>query len=124
MQVLYALVVVIVNFSMAYSSLILMTIIGAFAGYCLKKASNDKNWRTVLLQPWLYGGGALYLIAAWINVIVLKYLQYSVVLPLTSITYVWTLIISHYFLHEHIGREKIIGVVLIMLGAVLVNIGQ
>lgn len=117
-------VVVTVNLSMAYGSLILMTLIGSFAGYCLKKASNDNNWRIILLQPWLYGGGALYLIAAGINVSVLKYLQYSVVLPLTSLTYVWTLIISYYFLHEHIGREKIIGITLIVIGSILVNIGQ
>ncbi|MEI3328235.1 MAG: EamA family transporter [Coprococcus sp.] len=67
-------------------------------------------------------GGGLYLISALLNIFVLRYLDYSVVLPLTSITYVWTMIISYLILKESITKRKIAGVALILVGAVLVSI--
>lgn len=70
----------------------------------------------------LYIGGGLYLISALLNIFVLRYLDYSVVLPLTSITYVWTMIISYLILKESITKRKIAGVALILVGAVLVSI--
>ena len=67
-------------------------------------------------------GGVLYLLSALLNIYILKFLDYSVVLPLTSITYIWTLILSYKLLHEKISKKKIIGVAFIVLGAVLVGI--
>lgn len=62
------------------------------------------------------------MISALLNIFVLRYLDYSVVLPLTSITYVWTMIISYLILKESITKRKIAGVALILVGAVLVSI--
>ena len=70
--------------------LIVMTILGAFAGMFLKRASSNLNIKALLLNYNLYIGGLLYLISALLNIYVLRFLDYSVVLPLTSITYVWT----------------------------------
>ena len=103
-----------------YFVLVLMTIIGSVASFFLKKASGSDNLMMLLKNPSLYIGGCLYLISAMINVILLRYLDYSLVLPLTALTYVWTMIISYVVFKERITRRKIIGVCLILAGAVAI----
>lgn len=105
-----------------YILIFMMTVIGAFAGLFLKKSSSASNIKELILNINLYIGGILYLISAFMNIYVLKFLDYSVVLPLTSITYVWTMIISHFYLKENISSKKIIGVILIFLGAIVVTV--
>ena len=57
-----------------------------------------------------------------LNIIVLKYLPYSVVLPLTAITYIWSLVIAYCFLKEKITKVKIYGIICIMIGAIFISI--
>ena len=68
----------------------------------------------------LYIGGILYVIAAVLNIVALKYLPYSIVLPLTAITYIWTIIISRLMLKEKVNKEKVIGIILIIIGAIFI----
>lgn len=103
---------------MNYILLLVMTMLGAVAGYCLKKASGNDNVLNLLKSPFLYSGGILYLLSAVINIYLLKIMPYSVVLPLTSITYVWTMVISYFALHETISKRKMIGVILILIGTI------
>jgi drug/metabolite transporter (DMT)-like permease len=98
-----------------------MTALGAFAGLFLKRASNNLNIKELLLNYNLYIGGFLYLSAAVLNIYVLKYLDYSLVLPLTSITYIWTMLISYFILKEKISPKKILGVICIILGAIIIS---
>ena len=106
----------------SYLIIIPMTFLGALASLFFKKASGSADFKALLFNLNLYIGGILYVIAALVNIYVLKFLDYSVVLPLTSITYIWTMILSHFVLKEHISRNKIIGVVLIFIGAVCVGL--
>ena len=104
-----------------YFILVIMTLSGAIASFFLKKASASDNLFSMLKNINLYNGGCLYLVSALLNIDVLRYLDYSVVLPLTSITYVWIMVISYFILKENITKNKIVGVVLILIGAVLVS---
>lgn len=104
-----------------YICLILMTMIGAVASLFLKKASGSEEIFAMLTNINLYVGGMLYLISAVMNIWVLRYLEYSVVLPLTSFTYIWTMVLSYMFLKENITKEKIGGVIAIFIGAILVS---
>ena len=103
-----------------YILILIMTIMGSVASLFLKKASYFKNIKELLLNINLYIGGFLYLGAAILNIIVLKNMDYSMVLPLTSLTYVWTMFISYLFLKEYISKKKMIGVSLIVLGAIII----
>lgn len=106
-----------------YIVLIIMTIIGAFGGYFLKKATmNIASFVDIIFTPWIYVGGLFYVIGAIMNIYVLKYLPYTVVLPMTSITYIWTMFIAHIFFQERITRKKKIGICLIICGAFLLGI--
>lgn len=105
-----------------YTLLIIMTLMGAFAALFLKKASDFKDIKTLILDINIYIGGILYFLSALINIYILRYLNYSIVLPFTSITYIWTMIISYYIFKEKISRKKIIGISLILFGVILIAV--
>lgn len=108
---------------MIYFAMILcMTLMGAVASIFLKRASGSDGFLQLLLNRNLYIGGFLYLAAAAINIVVLRYLDYSVVLLLSSVTYIWTMVLSYRILQETITKKKILGVVCIVLGAACVAV--
>ena len=108
--------------TLLYTCLLFMTLMGSVASLFLKRASSSQNIKAMLFNINLYVGGLLYLISAVLNIWLLRLMDYSVVLPLTSLTYIWTMILSYLILKERISRKKIIGVVLILIGAVLVSV--
>lgn len=105
-----------------FATLIIMTMLGSMASIFLKRASGYDCLAELLKNVNLYIGGFLYLASAVLNVWILRYLDYSVVLPLTSLTYIWTMVLSYMILKEKITTKKIGGVVLILLGAICVSL--
>lgn len=105
-----------------YAILVLMTLLGSVASLFLKKASETTGIIELIKNKNLYLGGGLYLVSAVLNVWLLKFLDYSIVLPLTSLTYVWTMLLSHKILEEKITIRKVCGVSLVIVGAILVSI--
>lgn len=105
-----------------YIILVIMTVMGSFASLFLKKASSKESILMIIKDKNIYIGGILYLLAAILNIYILKYLEYSIVLPLTAITYIWTLIISNKLLKEKISQKKIIGVVAILIGVIFIAV--
>ena len=102
--------------------LLLMTFLGAAAALFLKKAASAGGGPAVLKNANFYTGGFLYFVSAVLNIIVLRRMDYSMVLPLTSITYIWTMIISYAVLKEKMTLRKICGVALIVIGAVCISL--
>lgn len=95
--------------------------IGSAASLFLKRATGSEGVLQMLKNINLYLGAGLYFLSALLNIYILKYLDFSVVLPLTSITYVWTMLLSGLVLKEKISAKKIMGVALIFVGAILVS---
>lgn len=102
--------------------IIFMTMLGAVAALFLKRASTFKSLAELLRNLNFYVGAGLYLICAILNIYTLKYLDYSTVLPLTSMTYIWTMLLSYLVLNEKIGVRKLLGVVGIIFGALLIAV--
>ena len=102
--------------------LLIMTLMGSVASLFLKKASGSQGLLALLKAPSLYLGGLLYVGSAVLNIILLRHLAYSLVLPLTSLTYVWTLFLSSRVFGEKITVKKLLGVALVALGAILISI--
>lgn len=98
--------------------IIIMTVMGSFGGFFLKRASGDLKFPDILKNYNLYLGGLFYVGGAVLNIYVLKFLDYSMVLPLTSLTYIWTMFISYKLLNEKITFKKIVGIILIVSGAI------
>lgn len=105
---------------MLYVLVVVMSLVAATASMFFKKASGSGGILAMLRNPSLYIGGVLYVIAALFNIYILRYLEYSVVMPLGSLTYIWTMLLSFAILHENVSRKKIIGVACIIVGAVFV----
>lgn len=111
-----------------YSLIFAMTVLGSVASLFLKKASDSFKGDNIIMAgvsllktPSIYIGGFLYVTAAVLNIIVLKFLDYSIVLPLTSFTYVWTIFLAKIKFKEEISILKVLGITLVIIGAVLVS---
>ncbi len=105
-----------------YIVLLIMTMFGSVASLFLKKASGLNSLIDMLKNINLYIGGFLYVSSAVLNIWLLKILDYSVILPLTSLTYIWTMVLSYFILKEKITVKKIAGVCLILVGAIIISI--
>lgn len=98
--------------------ILLFTLLGSYGSFCFKKAANEADIIKIIAAPRLYIGGIFYLVSMLLNIYTLKYMPYNIVFPLTSITYIWTLIFSKIFLKEKITNRKLIGITLLCLGAI------
>ncbi|WP_314837687.1 EamA family transporter [Solobacterium moorei] len=105
-----------------YIVLLVMTMLGSVASLFLKKASGSNGFVDMLKNINLYIGGFLYVSSAVLNIWLLKILDYSVILPLTSLTYIWTMVLSYFILKEKITVKKILGICLVLIGAVIISL--
>lgn len=93
---------------------------GGFAGLFLKRGTDRLSSNIIFKIKEMYIGAVLYAGAAVLNIMILQYLDYSVVMPMMSITYIWTVIISKFFLKEKITKRKITGLALIITGVFII----
>ncbi|MEC0123991.1 EamA family transporter [Paenibacillus pabuli] len=93
--------------------LIAMTLCGAMGGAGLKAYATSRKKLHVLMGLGFYGTGAL------LNIVLLKFLPLTVVLPANALTYVWTLIIASFVFKETVGPLRWMGVACIMGGLCL-----
>ncbi|WP_312884329.1 permease [Paenibacillus xylanilyticus] len=90
--------------------LIAMTLCGAMGGAGLKAYATSRKKLHVLIGLGFYGTGAL------LNIVLLKFLPLTVVLPANALTYVWTLLIAKVAFKETVGPLRWLGVICIMGG--------
>ena len=104
---------------------VIMTFSGSLGAFFLKKGTGKLSNISLLEMiriPEMYIGGVLYLLGAGTNIILLRRLPYTVVYPLTSLTYVWTMFISASLLKEKITGNKIGAVLLIIIGICFISL--
>lgn len=102
-----------------------MTLSGTFGAIFFKKASSAidrEHLFRMLKNPNLYIGGCFYLLGALLNIVLLRYMDYSVLYPMTSLTYIWTMIVSYLVFKEKINGFKIGALCCIVLGIILLNL--
>lgn len=75
-----------------------------------------KNWR-------LAAGVFAYLLSSVFFVRAMKEGELSVLYPLVSLGYIWTLLWSRLFFKEQVTRAKLLGIACILLGVVLLGLG-
>ena len=105
--------------------LLIMTLAGTFGALFFKRAAAAMDMKAPLVtlkNPNLYIGAGFYLLGAILNILLLRVLDYSIVYPMTSLTYVWTMIVSYFVLKEKINRNKVIALIMIVAGAVIINL--
>lgn len=99
---------------------LVMTLTGSVAALFLKRASGAGGLFAMFRTYALYVGAFLYLLSAVVNILLLRRMDYSVVLPLTSITYIWTMLLSARLLGERLTGRKLAGAAAILTGAALI----
>ena len=103
---------------------LLMTFLGSLGACFLKKSTGGSlGLRALLCNRFLYLGGVFYVAGALLNIALLHRMEYSVIYPMTAITYIWTLVLSALFLQEKITLRKLLGVALIVFGVFLLTRG-
>lgn len=107
---------------MIYFAVLLMTLIGSLGAFFFKRSTESMSGVFSLLKiPSFYIGGILYASGALINVILLRYMDYTVLYPMTAVAYIWSLVISNRFLGERITKKKVLGIALVCAGVVLLT---
>ena len=90
----------------------------ACVGQMLWKMSAEKGIFIALCGFAFYGLGALFMLIAY------KYGRLSVLQPMQSINYVFSIILGAIVFHEAVTAGKIVGVLIIMTGIVLISGGD
>lgn len=98
--------------SMKFLLIIIMTLCGALGGTFFKKSSAKSK----KINSYLMFGISLYGIGAILNIILLKYIQLTILFPCNAITYIWTTLIAKYIFNENITKYNILGISFITLG--------
>lgn len=104
--------------------ILVLTMLGTIGAFFMKLVTyslKNLSIKNLVQCPFLYLSGCCYVVATLINVFLLKHINYSVLYPMTSLTYVWTTIWAHVFLKERISKHKIIAILFIIFGVFLLN---
>ncbi len=100
--------------------------VGSFAAVSLKSGADRLApgfWR--IFFSWRIGlGVALFLLSSVLFVAGLKNGSLTVLYPMVSLGYVWTLFWSRWFFHEPFNRSKILGLLLILMGVSCIGLGN
>jgi len=101
------------------------SIIGSFGAVFLKSGAallKDGFWRILNLQ--LAAGVALFLLSSVFFILGIRRGELSVLYPMVSLGYVWTLLWSRLFFREAFTPQKFVGLGLILLGVFFVGLGS
>ncbi|HPS75676.1 MAG TPA: EamA family transporter [Oscillospiraceae bacterium] len=105
---------------MTYLLIVCMTLLSAFGGYFLKKASGaTKNFWKLMINKNLWIGGGMYVTSTVFMIWLLQMTEYSVAVPLGSMTYVWSIFIAKHLLGETITKRRVAGICCIVGGVLL-----
>jgi drug/metabolite transporter (DMT)-like permease len=100
--------------------------VGSFGALFLKTGAAKLNLglRYLFLNGRLLLGVALFVASSLAYVVGIRHGELSVLYPLVSLGYIWALLWSVLFLKERLTRNKVFGLLLIVLGIVLIGFGK
>jgi drug/metabolite transporter (DMT)-like permease len=99
--------------------------LGSFGAVFLKLGAAELNkgfWH--ILNPRLAAGVALFLGSSYFFVLGIRHGELSVLYPMVSLGYIWTLFWSRLFFKEAFTRQKFVGLGLILIGVFFVGMGS
>lgn len=104
------------------TSVILVLISAVFSafGQIAFKLSSKKSMRNIFKNKFLFAGLFLYGFGTILFILSLRGGELTVLYPLVATSYIWTIFLANHYLKEKITRNKIIGILLIILGLILI----
>ncbi|MGH9661177.1 MAG: EamA family transporter [Bryobacteraceae bacterium] len=110
------------------SSMLLVLVasfIGSFGAVFLKAGSAELRHRLRnIINPRLAAGVAMYLFSTLFFIVAIRNGELTVLYPLVSLGYVWTLLWSRLFFKEPFTRGKFYGLALILVGVFFIGLGN
>jgi drug/metabolite transporter (DMT)-like permease len=98
---------------------------GSFGAVFLKMGANRlKNGFWHILNPQLAAGVGMFLLSSYFFVLGIRRGELSVLYPMVSLGYIWTLFWSRLFFGERFTRQKFFGLGLILTGVFFVGLGS
>lgn len=108
---------------MNYIILLLMTILGALGGFFLKLSTSKVSKYIELIKcKEFYLGTIFYGLGALLNIYLLQFIPYNIVMPLNSLTYIWAFILGAWIFKEKVTKNKIISIIFIIIGVIFLNV--
>jgi len=100
-------------------------VIGSFGAVFLKLGAARLNQSILsFVNARLIWGVGLYLGSSVVYTLALRGGQLSVLYPMVSLGYIWTILWARLLFHEAFTKQKIAGLGLILLGVALVGVGS
>ena len=101
------------------------SLVGSFGAVFLKMgAAHLKRGLRHILNVQLAVGVGLFLLSSVFFVLGIRHGELSVLYPMVSLGYVWTLFWSRLFFHEAFTRQKFLGLGLVLVGVFFVGLGS
>lgn len=106
--------------------MVIVTFIFTIGNSMLKKAADNFSWDIFgsIFNIYLIGGLFLVLIGGILFIIALKYGELSVLYPIVSLSFVWVVLFSRFFLGEVLFIWQYIGILSIILGVSFLGVGS
>lgn len=100
--------------------------VGSFGAVFLKAGAGrlHRQLRTLIFNWRLALGVVLFLISSFFFVLGVRKGELTILYPMVSLGYVWTLFWSRLFFKEPLTRSKFLGLSLILLGIIVLSLGN
>ena len=109
----------------AIALVLFCTLLMSIGQLLYKKGANllEFNLMAIITNYQLILGYGIYILAAILLIIALRYGELSVLYPITATSYIWIALLSMFFLSEVIGVYKWVGIILIIFGISFIGFG-
>lgn len=100
--------------------------IAAVSQLILKLAASKPNGKTGIMQYMdirIIASYGMLFATIFLNMIAMRYMPYKYAPVLSSLSYVFVLLLGRFVLHETIGKKKMVGIVMIFFGMMVYYIG-
>jgi drug/metabolite transporter (DMT)-like permease len=104
----------------------LASFIGSFGAVFLKSGAGrlGRDWRSIVLNWQLGTGVAAFVLSSIFYIKGVQHGELTVLYPMVSLGYVWTLLWSRIFFKEPLTQGKFLGLGLILAGIFLLGLGN
>ncbi|HPE33570.1 MAG TPA: EamA family transporter [Bacteroidales bacterium] len=89
-------------------------------GFYLPEQNILENVIRIIFNAWVFSGFVVYAAATGFFMWLISKFEISMVIPITSVSFIYSLLAGYFIFHEQISPVRIMGVLLIIVGVILI----